>query len=204
MLDYREAEKSLKRKFGYRHWDSMPHRIRRGARDVIPRWMGENGYKYGAEIGVCAGHYSAVICKNITDVKLLCVDPWTPYRRVSQENQDDLFERTKLRLAPYDATLIRKKSLEAVKDIELGSLDFVYIDGLHDFDNCVMDIIEWSKRVRIGGIISGHDYISEFRQGVVEAVNSYTTTHNVTRWYITRDRVPSFFWVNNGVDFTNG
>ena len=48
---------------------------------------------------------------------------------------------------------------DAVKDIEDSSLDFVHIDGDHSYDFVMQDIILWGRKVRIGGIISGHDYL---------------------------------------------
>jgi len=34
----------------------------------------------------------------------------------------------------------------------------VYIDGRHDYDSAMNDIVSWSKKVKDGGIISGHDF----------------------------------------------
>jgi predicted O-methyltransferase YrrM len=49
--------------------------------------------------------------------------------------------------------------LRAADDFLDNSLDFVYIDAGHRFDDVVQDIIKWTKKVRKGGIISGHDYM---------------------------------------------
>lgn len=97
----------------------------------------------------------------------------------------------------FNVEFIRKGSLEAVKDIPNGSLDFVYIDQLHEFDPVMMDLIQWTPKVRAGGIISGHDYSNAFYQfGVIHAVMAYTYAHNIYHWYVTDiDQHPSFFWV---------
>jgi hypothetical protein len=38
-------------------------------------------------------------------------------------------------------------------------LDFVYIDGNHIFKNVAEDLWEWSRKVRKGGIVAGHEYL---------------------------------------------
>lgn len=49
-------------------------------------------------------------------------------------------------------------SLEAAKMFTDGSIDFVYIDGSHEYDDLKADIIAWGPKVKNGGIIAGDDY----------------------------------------------
>ena len=49
-------------------------------------------------------------------------------------------------------------SLEAAKQFEDNSLDFVYIDACHQYDDVVEDIKLWEPKVRPGGWIGGHDF----------------------------------------------
>ncbi|NIT59155.1 MAG: hypothetical protein GWN00_23910, partial [Aliifodinibius sp.] len=54
---------------------------------------------------------------------------------------------------------IRNTSEQAAEwEIPDGMLDFVYIDADHRFDHVMQDIILWFKKIRRGGILSGHDY----------------------------------------------
>jgi len=62
----------------------------------------------------------------------------------------------------------------------------------------MQDLIEWGKRVRQDGIISGHDYYRFRWAGVVDAVDAYTRAHQVNEWFIDDMRETSFFWVKNG------
>ena len=78
---------------------------------------------------------------------------------------------------PYNAVIIKKKSLDATKDIK-EPLDFVYIDGDHSYDSVMLDIILWSKMIRKGGVISGHDYRRN-KFGVKVAVDDYTRQHGL-------------------------
>jgi len=159
------------------------------------------GFKTGAEIGVCKARHAIQLFDTIPELHLYCVDSWMKYPvRNSQERQDRNYEKTVTRLKDRNATIIRKTSMDALPDIEDGSLDFVYIDGLHYFDYVMQDIIGWAQKVKIGGIISGHDYFQFYKSGVMEAVNAYTRAHGVFEWYLTREFAPSFFWVKKHND----
>lgn len=41
--------------------------------------------------------------------------------------------------------------MDAVGEIEDGSLDFVFIDGNHSFEAVREDLMHWSRKVRPGG-----------------------------------------------------
>lgn len=132
-------------------------------RDDLPGFFKEMGFKVGAEIGVYKGEYTKILLS--TGLQVYAVDPWLAYddydekKRDFQARQDYLHEKVKSRLSIYpNCTIIRKTSMDAVKDFENGSLDFVYIDGHHGFKYVAEDIWEWTKKVKKGGIISGHDY----------------------------------------------
>jgi hypothetical protein len=84
--------------------------------------------------------------------------------------------------------------MNAVRDFSYGELDFVYIDGHHGFDYVMQDLIEWSKVVRPGGIVSGHDYYRFRWAGVVPAVDAYTHAHQIHEWFITDEKETTFFW----------
>ena len=108
------------------------------------------------------------------------------------------------RLEGCNATILRKRSMEALEDVPDGSLDFVYVDADHTFDAVMMDIICWARKVRPGGIVAGHDYYRFRRAGVVPAVDAYTAAHGITRWFLTdylKDRTPSWFWLREAEEW---
>jgi hypothetical protein len=51
-----------------------------------------------------------------------------------------------------------------------GDLDFVYVDGLHTTDQVYRDIMNALDFVKVGGFVSGHDFVSEFQDSVMPAV----------------------------------
>lgn len=198
-------DKHIQELMGIRQGAPLPFaaRHRKFYRSDLAKVIGEVGFKVGAEIGVRRGNYSQTLCDSIPDLKIYCVDPYIPYPggRMTQERQDRVYAYALRRLKNYDAIFIRKPSTEAVKDFEDNSLDFVYIDARHDFDNCMTDIILWAPKVRSGGMVSGHDYFYHYSINVIPAVNAYTFAHNISEWYITDGDendpgVPSsWFWV---------
>lgn len=123
----------------------------------------ELGVRKCAEIGVESGAYSEVLCRSNPGVEHYAIDSWRRLPRykdhVNPEKFRVFYERAKARLAPYNATLIKELSMDAVKQFQDGSLDAVYIDGAHDFQSVANDIAEWSRKVRPGGIVAGHDYL---------------------------------------------
>ena len=191
------------------------------SRDDLPQFFVEMGYKVGAEIGVYKGEYTEILLK--AGLKIYGIDPWTAYSDYDdpdhnrfQEGLDYLYGHTQRRLAPYlqngQCTLVRKTSMEAINDFEGESLDFVYVDGNHHFKYVAEDICEWIKKIKKGGIISGHDYASE---GVSDrdphvihvkyVVDAYTEAYEIENWYILgreeklegekRERFRSWMWI---------
>lgn len=195
-----DLNRQIQKRFDIRRKGSLPFTCRRRKtlhRDDLAAFFGEMGYTKGAEVGVNKGSYSLMLCQNMPDLHLLCVDPWkkVKYSPISDERNARSYEIAKTVLAPYNATLIAKTSTEAVRDVEDESLDFVFIDAMHDFDSCMLDIIEWSRRVKRGGIVAGHDFGFVHFDGVFEAAQAYTRAHHIHPWYCTRDQPNSFFWV---------
>ena len=176
--------------------------------DLI-KYFAKLGFTRGAEIGVAEGYLSEAMFKAIPNLHLYCIDIWQPYRgnawSGSIARNDRNFMVASKRLANYDATLIRQMSMDAVKQFTDNSLDFVYIDSNHAFDYVMQDLIEWSKKVRVGGIVSGDDYYRFKKAGVIEAVDAYTKAHgikfNLTDPYPGKimDRghqeQPSYWWI---------
>lgn len=159
----------------------------------LAEYFASKGFKEGAEVGVADGRYSEILCEKISGLKLLCVDPF--YR-------PGHYERTVERLSKYGCDIERKTSMEAVLDVADGSLDFVFIDGNHSFDFVMEDLIGWGRKVRKGGVLSGHDYYFS-RLGTVQvipAVNKYCEIHrlqlHLTEWDYTGhqdDRCPCWY-----------
>lgn len=67
--------------------------------------------------------------------------------------------------------IVKGRSTDAAHHFKNRSIDFVFIDAAHDYDNVTADIAAWLPKVKVGGIMAGHDYDDDYRNGVVKAVN---------------------------------
>jgi hypothetical protein len=155
----------------------------------------------GVEVGVEKGEYAEVLCK--AGLEVIAIDAWTAYKgyrdHVSQSKLDRFYEETKKRLKPYNCKIIKGFSQDIVKEFKNESLDWVYIDGNHEFQNVTNDIAEWSKKVKKGGIVSGHDFK---RFGGKYGLNSCHVKDVVQAWCyshkidfkVTQDRCPSWYY----------
>jgi SAM-dependent methyltransferase len=178
---------------------------REGHDSLALLWQ-ELGYTVGAEIGTEQGKFAAEICSVNPQAKLYCVDPWMAYDRYrdhrNQNKLDGFYADAVARLKSFNAELVRKTSMDAVKDFAPLSLDFCYIDGNHHFDYVVEDIVHWSRIVKPGGIVAGHDYRHEGKEDppipfhVIQAVNAYTDSHKINPWFVMRgDKCASWMFV---------
>jgi hypothetical protein len=199
-VDNRAIHKAIRRKF---HLSNLTTRTMnlpycsgmRYNRYTLAELFGELDFNKGAEIGVRQGTYSRRLCNRNPNLEMFCIDPWDVIgTKYSKEKQDRIYKTAVRNLSKYNATLIRKTSMEALDDFEDESLDFVYIDGDHNFDFVVMDIIFWSKKVRKNGIVAVHDcYGGEV--GVEKAVEAYVHCHHIDPWYVTKELAPTAYWV---------
>lgn len=187
-----------------------PTEIPNAGRDNLAELFAYLGYKRGAEIGVLRGDYSEVLCKANPSVHLYLVDPYKAYiNHPRQAELDAAMALAKKRLEPYRTTHLHMPSMEAVTMIGDRSLDFVFIDGNHEWPWVTQDIYWWARKVRPGGIVSGHDYRrSRWKKSIqhtVEAVNGFTSAYRIHPWFVlgskatrpgeVRDFHRSWFWV---------
>jgi FkbM family methyltransferase len=142
----------------------------------------------GVEVGVKQGEFSEHILRRWQGRHLISVDPWRTFpaesyvdiANVPQEVHDGFLKETTDRLAQFGdrSTIWRATSREASEVIPRHSLDFVYLDGRHDYASVLEDIADWWDKVRPGGILCGHDYLDGFFPtagdfGVKRAVDEY-------------------------------
>lgn len=172
---------------------------------MLPELFVELGYRSGAEIGVWQGEYSARFCA--TGLQMLCVDPWLasaewmatkPY--LSPDRAAVVMEKAYRRACDRlsSCQIVRACSREAAEFVPDWSLDFVYIDGDHRYAAVMDDLTIWSRKVRSGGIVAGHDYrVSRHKPTtqVVKAVDTFTADHAIDPWFVLGDATPSFLWV---------
>jgi len=174
-----------------------PIEIRNINRTIMAQTIYELKFKVGAEVGVAQGDHAKTLCELNPGLKLYCIDVWDRYPGYNEYGNRirRYYQLAKASLSQYDTVLIKKSSMDAVADFADESLDFVYIDAAHDFKNVADDICEWTKKVRIGGIVFGHDYKRSRDTGerhpvdVKDVVQAYTYSHSITPWFILKNDI---------------
>lgn len=122
------------------------------------------------------------------DIKVYAVDTfegseehWQLIKEI-EENSTSLLEifKKNTSLCGVDnlITPIKGASLDVVNQFEDESIDFIFIDASHDYENVLADITAWYPKLKPGGLIAGDDYAPCWG-GVIQAVNEYFTDKTV-------------------------
>ena len=140
----------------------------------------------GCEVGVWQGVNAEGLLRRFRRLYLTMVDP---YKATDEEYQgrqvltqtalDDAWQQALARtqFAHNRRHLLLMPSTVAAGRVLDDSQDFVFLDGLHDYDNVVADLLAWWPKVRGGGLFAGHDYGNQNNRlgifGVDRAVNEF-------------------------------
>lgn len=119
----------------------------------------------GAEIGVSTGNNANTLLSFLNIRKYYGIDPYENY------NQRMMSAKKQLKKFGDKVVFIRKFSSDAVNDIP-DNLDFIYIDGNHDYEFIRDDIRLYYGKVKSGGVFGGHDFSPTY-PGVIKAVNEF-------------------------------
>ena len=150
----------------------------------------------GLEIGTAEGFTTEHMFKNIPNLKLYGVDPYPRYIDWDGNQPDAVDNREKYeeKTEPYKDRLVHisKSSDDAVLDFEDESIDFIFIDGLHTYDQVLIDCKNYYPKLKKGGYLIGHDYTRI--EGVYKAATEFS--HSVGKtltgakqdlWYWQKD-----------------
>jgi predicted O-methyltransferase YrrM len=137
----------------------------------------------GTWLGQSASFMAVEIANSKKNIDFYCVDTWEG----SEEHQNDeritknkLFETFLNNIEPVKEYIIpmRMRSDEACNHFKDESLDFVFIDANHEYEQVKKDLQLWYPKVKKGGFFCGHDYHPTWA-GVVKAVNEWSIENNI-------------------------
>jgi hypothetical protein len=121
------------------------------------------------EIGTFKGDFAEYFLRESFNSYLFCIDPYKRFdegiykdniNSHSQEQYDALYEQTKQRLdavAPRRFQIKRLLSVDAATTFPDGSVNFLYIDGNHDYKHVMEDLVAWLPKLAKGAILVGDD-----------------------------------------------
>jgi len=103
----------------------------------------------GVEVGVDIGENANDILSNFPNIeKLYLVDV--------VDNIHDRFKNEVISIF-----FIHRPSVEAAKEFQDEYFDFVYIDANHSYQAVKDDLNAWCPKLKVGGVICGHDFSAE-------------------------------------------
>lgn len=137
-------------------------------RNELGKFLLQNGLN---QKGVEVGSFKAGFAKEILESwpgKLYLVDVW---RSLPKSEYDDssnhsdhvnAYSEAMHNLSGFEdrAFMLRMKGEHAAELFRDDSLDFVYIDANHTYEEVKKDINIWYPKVKVGGILAGHDFLN--------------------------------------------
>lgn len=138
----------------------MKRSDRVGSRGDLALLCNEVGlWRNAVEVGTDCGWYAAEFLSRWCGERLWCVDTWQPYPGMPYDRSGDMAMAVH-NLAPYRqrVKLYRADSVEAAKLCNAPApMQFIYIDGAHDYASVKRDLEAWWPRLSRPGIFAGHD-----------------------------------------------
>ncbi len=145
----------------------------------------------GAEIGVLNGDFSKMIFDILKPKQLFLIDPFgicvdtygkeLNYLSTAYSTTADYFgvlNRFEKEIVIKSIVVDNNFSHRSVVNYQDNSLNFIYIDASHKYEDVKRDLRDWLPKVKADGIIAGHDFINFEGFGVVQAVSEFIIEHN--------------------------
>jgi hypothetical protein len=155
----------------------------------------------GCELGVFEGAFSKILINTNKFKKLYLVDTFEGIVHGSKEkiytDGAVLFDYVKKIFANNtNVDIIKQDSIAFLNSMPENSLDFVYIDTTHKYEQSIKELNAARRAVKSGGLICGHDYMKERFPGVCQAVEEFSIQYNLRYRLTQKDIYKSFFMVN--------
>ena len=121
----------------------------------------------GIELGVANGSFSKTMVNSGKFAKYFGVDSYEGIHNINEYKK----ALNNLNFKNFSANLLRMNFSEALSLFEDSYFDFIYVDGFaHTGEEGGKTIIDWFKKLKVGGILAGDDYHEDWPL-VIWAVN---------------------------------
>ena len=149
-----------------------------------------HGWTHGAELGLLKGETFFFLLRHCPGLHMIGVDLWAEqpdnpgietYTQMHYKHEYWAEVVTEMARGNDRARIIRDYTVEAAKQVDDGSLDFVFIDA----DHCrvAADIEAWRPKLKPGGKLCGHD------------INWLPVKNDVDRLIVDYDIGPNQCWL---------
>lgn len=136
------------------------------------------------ELGVAEGLFSRDILEEWKPSKHYLVDLWESHPELrgdiafDQAWHDSNYANTLKLIAPYkQAEVLRGPTSKMAQHVRDNYVDIVYIDACHEYEAVKNDIKAWWPKIKGGGVIAFHDYLSP-DYGVNRAVSEWAQANS--------------------------
>ena len=167
--------------------------------DIIPKGG------VGAELGVCRGSNAAQLYFRAKPAILFLVDTWkeATYIRPPHDDPnlwygdhyDSVADIFKDEVSKGRVVLRKQPTTSFLSSLEDNCLDWVYVDANHHYQVVSRELDLAVKKVKSGGYIMGHDYMTNPRvwgTSIIRAVNERIQNGDIAMEAITNEAWPSY------------
>ena len=143
------------------NWFSYPNLYS----DMVKRFDSESRFvEVGSWKGKSSAYMAVEIANSNKDIEFYCIDTWEG--SVEHDGMKELPQLYNIfldNMKPVEEYYFPLKisSLDACKKFKDNSLDFVFLDASHEYEDIKKDIKAWLPKIKSGGILAGHDYYNE-------------------------------------------
>ena len=173
-------------------------------RDQLGLFMSDSGFTTCAEIGVQCGVFSKTILSTWDTGHINLIDAWQHFNpddyldisNLSNDEQNNNMLTTIKNVSPFTGryTILQALSHEACHKFDDKYFDLIYLDANHSYKNVYEDISCWINKVKIGGYISGHDYLDgNLAEGVFGVKSAVCDFFGKDPDFVTQEKWPSWF-----------
>lgn len=143
------------------------------------QWLYKTAKKHTniVEVGSWKGKSTHALLTGQIIGTVTAIDTWQGSKDIQDmtnalAKQEDVYKTFRKNVGYFEnLKIIRKSSVEAAKDFQDGSIDFLFIDAGHTKEEVKEDAKVWLPKMKPNGLISGHDYQPDVWMGVCEAVD---------------------------------
>lgn len=147
--------------------DIYEEMVSKAASSPTPSTFVEIGAWMGKSTAYMGGLIKDVLDAGFTPITFYAVDTWKGtgddphFRELLSKHNGDIYNAFLGNMFACDVTdqvtPLRMTSAEAATQFPDGSIDFIFVDGAHDYGSVYSDITTWLPKLKAGGTIGGHD-----------------------------------------------